>query len=197
MTLKTIFSVVYTWFDVHVGSLGAGLHHGLHEVRPWKMACFRGPTLMVQLPWSDFLTNQVTKPLGPSLGVNRMWTQRNDMHEKVNVVIFLIYTQKRKFCKNFKLGRSLVFSCLHLLFPKKKPSEIYYKSVSLSWALAFFYYSTSRWTMSMNNVGLKICLLETLNSIITLIFFPWCKPKWSLDKFNDQSQILLNLGTTS
>ena len=119
MTLKTISSVVYTWFDVHVGSLGAGLHHGLHEVRPWKMACFRGPTLMVQLPWSDFLTNQVTKPLGPSLGVNRMWTQRNDMHEKVNVVIFLIYTQKRKFCKNFKLGRSLVFSCLHLLFPKK------------------------------------------------------------------------------
>ena len=102
MTLKTIFSVVYTWFDVHVGSLGAGLHHGLHEVRPWKMACFRGPTLMVQLPWSDFLTNQVTKPLGPSLGVNRMWTQSNDHARKSECSDFFIYTHKKEVLKKFQ-----------------------------------------------------------------------------------------------
>ena len=46
------------------------------------------------------------------------------------------------------------------------------------------------WTMSVDNVGLKLCLLGILNSMVTLTFFPWCKPKWSLDEFNNQSQIL-------
>ena len=36
------------------------------------------PDFMVQLPWSDFLKYQFTKPLGPSLGVNQMWTKRNN-----------------------------------------------------------------------------------------------------------------------
>ena len=49
----------------------------------------------------------------------------------------------------------------------------------------------------MNNVGLKICILGTSNSMVTLTFFPWCKPKWSQHKFNSQSQILHGLGTTS
>ena len=49
-------------------------HHG-----PWKMAFFfrvrlDGPIFVVQ-----FLgKHQFTKPLGPSLGVNRMWIKRND-----------------------------------------------------------------------------------------------------------------------
>jgi hypothetical protein len=30
------------------------------------------------------------------------------------------------------------------------------------------------WTMSMDNVGLTIYLLETSNSMVTLTFFPWC-----------------------
>ena len=46
------------------------------------------------------------------------------------------------------------------------------------------------WTVLVDNVGLQICLLGTLTSIITLTFFPRCKPKQSLDKFNNQSQIL-------
>ena len=38
----------------------------------------------------------------------------------------------------------------------------------------------TRWTMSTNNAGLKTRILETYNSMVTLIyFFPWCKPKWS------------------
>ena len=51
----------------------------------------------------------------------------------------------------------------------------------------------SRWTMSMNNVG----LLETSNSMVTLTCFPWCQPKWFWDEINNQSQILQGLGTTS
>ena len=34
-------------------------------------------------------------------------------------------------------------------------------------------------TMSLDNVGLKKFVFETLNSMITLTFFHWCKPKWS------------------
>ena len=44
-----------------------------HEVGPWKRAYFNGPTSMVRL-----LKNSVLKALGPSLGVNQMWTKTND-----------------------------------------------------------------------------------------------------------------------
>jgi hypothetical protein len=39
---------------------------------------------MIQLFWTHFLKkkNQFTKPLGPSLGVNRIWTKRNDHASK-------------------------------------------------------------------------------------------------------------------
>ena len=50
------------------------------------------------------------------------------------------------------------------------------------------------WTMSVDNVSLKICLLGTSNSMIPLTFFPRCKPKWSGDKFNNQSHALQVLG---
>ena len=33
----------------------------------------------------------------------------------------------------------------------------------------------TRWTMSMDNVGLETCLLGTSNSMATLIFLPCCK----------------------
>jgi hypothetical protein len=39
---------------------------------------FMWSDLMVQLPWSDSFKNQFTNILGPSLGVNQMWTERND-----------------------------------------------------------------------------------------------------------------------
>ena len=53
-------------------NLRAGLHHG-----PWSRTMEDG-----LFSWSDFmvwiLKNPFTKPLGPSLGVNQMWTKRND-----------------------------------------------------------------------------------------------------------------------
>jgi len=54
-----------------------------------------------------------------------------------------------------------------------------------------------RWTMTMDNIGLEICLLGTSNYMIILTFVPWCKRKWSWDVFNNQSHILQGLGTTS
>ena len=55
----------------------------------------------------------------------------------------------------------------------------------------------TRWIMSVDNVGLKICLMGTSNSMITLTCLPWCKLMWFGDEFNIQSQVLQGLGTTS
>jgi hypothetical protein len=33
---------------------------------------------MVRLPWSDLIKNLVLRAMGPSLGVNQMWTKRKD-----------------------------------------------------------------------------------------------------------------------
>jgi hypothetical protein len=40
----------------------------------------------------------------------------------------------------------------------------------------------TRWTMSMDYVGLKICLMGTSTSMVTLTIFPWCKRKWVLGR---------------
>ena len=58
------------------------------------------------------------------------------------------------------------------------------------------------WSMYVDNVGHMyvdnvMCLLWTSNSMVTLTFFPWCKPKWSRVEFNNQLQILQRLGTAS
>ena len=51
--------------------------------------------------------------------------------------------------------------------------------------------------MTVNDVGLKINLLRTPSSMITLTLFSCCKLKWSWDEFNGQSHILEEQGTTS
>ena len=68
-----------------------------HEVGPWKMAFLNGrlhgPTSMVRL-----LKELVLKALGPSLGVNQMWTKKNDHAPKREWVdVFLINAQEEQF----------------------------------------------------------------------------------------------------
>jgi hypothetical protein len=63
----------------------------------------------------------------------------------------------------------------------------------LPWALAFFYQSNSfaspncktHWTMPLDNVGFKICLLGTSNFMVPMTFF--FLVKWSHDNLNSQS----------
>ena len=58
----------------------------------------RWPCPMVQLRWFGFLRNQFMRPLGPSLGVNPMWTKRNDHAPKSECAdLFFIYAQKINF----------------------------------------------------------------------------------------------------
>ena len=73
----------------------ASLHH-----EPWSQIMEDGllpwSDLMFHLPWSNSLKKSIYKPLGPSLGVNRMWTKRNHDHAPKNecVDFFDIYAQK-------------------------------------------------------------------------------------------------------
>ena len=58
-------------------------HEG-HKIRPWNF-----------FPWSDFFKSKFTKLLGPSLGVNWMWTKRyNHASKHEHVDVFNICLQK-------------------------------------------------------------------------------------------------------
>ena len=64
-----------------------------HEVGPWKMAFINGPS-----SWSNFYFLEIGfESLGPSLGVNQMWTKKNDHAPKVNMLFFLIHAQNSNF----------------------------------------------------------------------------------------------------
>ena len=84
-----------------------------YEVGPWKMAFFNGPN-----SWSNFhvrlLKILVLKASGPSLGVNQMWTKKNDHTPKNKCADFLNECPKRAFSKQKikikKIVHSLVFS---------------------------------------------------------------------------------------
>ena len=103
------------------------------------------------------------------------------MHQKVNVLILLIHVQKWLFWKKKKKkNRVFPFSCLHLLFPpKKKIHENFITTIFLCHSPCLFLpenlfclsHGKTRRTMSMNNVGHKICLFGTSNFMVTRAFF--------------------------
>jgi hypothetical protein len=78
---------------------------------PFKMVQVHGPTSMVQL-----LRKIVLKALAPSLGVNQMWTKKNDRAPKSECVDFFNTCPKRAILKEFKFDHSLVFSWASLVF---------------------------------------------------------------------------------
>jgi hypothetical protein len=84
-----------------------------HEVRSWKMAFSYGPISPVSVVRSLKEIN-FTKSVGPSLGVNPMWTKRTDHSPKMNMLIFLICAPKWH-QKKIKFDHSIVCFCLHLL----------------------------------------------------------------------------------
>jgi hypothetical protein len=99
------------------------------------------------------------------------------MYKKLNVLIFFQYMPKKgKFEKRIKFDHSLVFSCIHLLF------KIHLNIIITTFLChGLLLFSTraphlslpqqNRWTMSVDNIGLQICLLGTLNSMFILTFF--------------------------
>ena len=164
-------------------------------------------------PWSNFSTNQLTKFLGPSsLGVHQAWTKRNDHAPKnecvVCVCVFICnICPKREVLVRKNINQVWSFFCLLLSLSSLPQASIEFLFITtflcrgpLLFLLEHLFclsHRKTRWTMLVDNVGLKLCLLGTLNSMIILTFSPWCNLKWSRDVFNDQLEIVHGLGMTS
>ena len=131
------------------------------------------------------------------------------MHQKSECVDLnkniYIYVQKGQFGKNSSLA--ILLSSLVFLFSSQRHFITFF-IIKIFLCHRPLPFSTRapllpllpqiHWTMLVDNVDLKICLLGTSTSMVTLaFFFPWCKLKWSQDEFNSQSHILQGLGTTS
>ena len=109
-TIFTIINVAWTCTTLvcYTQAWEIGLVYTMdHEAGPWKRAFFNGLS-----SWSDFLKKLVLKALGPSLGVNRMWTKKND------------HAPKRTFLKKIQICPFscllLGFNCLHFLLNVSK-----------------------------------------------------------------------------
>ena len=63
--------------------------------------------------WFFFKKNQFAKPLGPSLGVNRMWIERNDHAPKSECADFFNICPKRVILKK---NTSLIIPLSSLVF---------------------------------------------------------------------------------
>ena len=97
-----------------------------HEVGPWKMVFFHGPTI-----WSNFhglvsLKNILQSPLGPLVGVNGMWIKRNNHASRKKCAIFFYkkYVKSVQFKKYFKLT-FLLSSLVFIFSSPKKLSQQY------------------------------------------------------------------------
>jgi hypothetical protein len=79
---------------------------------------------MVYISWSEFLKNWFTKPLGSSLGVNRMWTKRNGHAARNGCAHFFNISPKRVVLGKIKVWPFscllLGFTCLHFLLNVSK-----------------------------------------------------------------------------
>ena len=98
------------------------------EVRPWKMVFS-----MVR-----FLKEPIYKAFGPLTRCKSNVDPRGmTMHQKVNMLIFFNMCSKKKNPNLTVLLSPL--SYLHLLYPKHNSLKNYNITISLPWALAFFY----------------------------------------------------------
>ena len=83
-----------------------------HEKGPFSMVQFHGPTSMIRL-----LKKVVLKALDPSIGVNQMWTKKNDHASESECAKISLATQMKKKMFGYKCARAIVDSmrgiCLH------------------------------------------------------------------------------------
>ena len=152
----------------------ANLHHG-----PWQVAFFMvwldGPISMV-----PFLDDLIYKALGPLTMCKPNVDQEEWSYQKLNVVIFFkIICQKGQFWKKKSSLTFFLFSLVSIFSSSKNIlSKIIIRSFISRGPLPFSFFqarlfclshSQTRWTMLADNVGIKICLLETSNSMVNSI----------------------------
>ena len=119
---------------------------------PWSQTMKDGPfpwsNLMVQLPWYDFLKRRFTKPLHHSVGVNQMWTKRNDHAPKSEYTFNFNVCPKRAVLKNWSL--TILLSCLLFIFSSpKKHHWIFIITIFLCHGPLSFFTTTPFWTVPL------------------------------------------------
>ena len=147
------------------------------------------PTFTIWTPWSKLhgsisFKHQLYKTFGHLTRCKPNVDQEEWPCTQKWVCFFLNICPKRAYLEikiKIKFDHSFVSSCLHLLFsPEKTPKNIipiflcHGVMDPCTFLLEHLFYLShrkTRWTMSINNVGLKICLLRTSNSMVTLTFF--------------------------
>ena len=102
-----------------------------HEIEPWKMAFFHGPTFVIR-----FLKKTIYKTFGPLTKY-----KPNVDQEEWPCWIFK-YMPKMLVLKRIKFDHSLVFPCLHLLFPQNHFIKKIHNIIICHGPLPFFYWST-------------------------------------------------------
>ena len=122
-----------------------------------------------------------------------MWTKRNDHAPKVNVLISMC--PKREVLRNILIGPVLCLLLSSSSLPPKKSLKNYYKKHFSAMGPCLFPTRApllplplqNRWTLLVDNVGLKICLLKNSNSMELTFFLMLVKPityfKWPWDDF--------------
>jgi hypothetical protein len=127
---------------------------------------------MVQLSWSEFFKNQFTKSLGPFSRCKFNVDQEELPYTKKGMCSFvLIYVSKWQLQEKIQVWS---FLCLLLYIFMFSSSKIYYNNISLSWVFVLSFFNNYEhlfclshlktcWTMSVNHVGLKLCLFKNLN----------------------------------
>ena len=127
------------------------------------------------------------------------------MHQKVDVLIFYDICPKREvlriffmfdllpfFPQNYKKSLAIVFLWIYkMTFPCPSSLTFVAREPLLPLPLQ------NPLEHDNKECSLKINMLGTSSSRVTLTFFSWCKLKWSWNKFNNQSHILEEQRTTS
>ena len=123
----------------------------------FSMVRVHGPTSMIQL-----LKNIVLKVMGSSLGVNGMWTKKNDHVLKSQCAdFFVIHAQKGRLWKKLKFNHSLVFFWASLVF-------YFLLNVSKMW-LANFLTTENNEQFNLYMFNVQINLHVTSPCVVTMV----------------------------
>ena len=150
-----------------------------HEVGPWNIVCPDGPTCMIQ-----FCTKSNYKAFGPLTRCKPNVDQEEwPCTKTINVLIFFLnFFQKGNYEDN-NSSLAICLSSLVFIFSSQNFNIYIYNNFIITTFLCHgplpFYvrarllplHHKTHWTMSMDNVGLKICLWGTSNSMVTLTNF--------------------------
>ena len=150
-------------------------------------------------PWSNFhgpiFKTNICKVFGPLSRCKSCVDQEDWPCTKRWMCWFFCNTRLKKVVLKEKKRKTILLYALVFFYSKKSKRIIKISSQQHLCAMGHWFFllehffclshCKTHWTIPINNAGLKICLLGTSNSMVTMTFFPWCKPKWSLRWLHD------------